>query len=178
MPEGAGGGFSRIAGRQQQDGGAEEASGYSQPQLCPLPAQHEFHALSRVALAEGQGGRGEAPSGGEIQKALGVVAADLGTQALQHRLVAAQLHVPAAQEEAQPHQGVEPVDAHRQPEQGLDDGVPVAQVELLVEEDVFPLLVFQVRGQVDGSHQHEGRPDAVAFPDPPAQGDGFEELSF
>ena len=53
----------------------------------------------------------------------------------------------------------------------------VAQVELLVEEDVFPLLVFQVRGEVDGSHQHEGRPDAVTFPDTPAQGDGFEELS-
>ena len=167
-----------VENRHHQHRHTQHRRRKAHPQLLFLPVQHKFHPLSRVSLAEGQGRGQPVSSGGEIQQALGVVGADGAAQLFQHRLVTAQLHVPAAEGEGHPHQRIEPVDAHRQPEEALHDGVSVADVEPLVEEDVRPLPVAQARGQVDGPPEHEGGGDVVTLPDAPAQGHGLPELPF
>ena len=86
--------------------------------------------------------------------------------------VAGGFHIPAGPQEGGPGQGVEPVEGKDEVGQHLEDGVPPADVGLLVEEDIVPLLSLQGGGEVDTgakkAHRHRAG-DAVPLPDVPLQ---------
>lgn len=76
----------------------------------------------------------------QVQQGGGVLGGVLGAKAPDDGLVAGGLQIPAEQAVGQPEKGVAPVQAQRQPGQGLGQVIPPPQVGLLVEKDVGPVL--------------------------------------
>ena len=104
-----------IGGAEGNQTHADHGAHGDDPRLGPFPVQQVPDASAGVALAEGKGHpRHDAPAGGKAQKGGGVVRPDVLAQFLDHRLVAAHLHVLPRQNERRPHQRVEPVDAQGQ----------------------------------------------------------------
>ena len=98
----------------------------------------------------------------------GVVRPDVWVQFPDDGLVAAHLHVLARQDEGQPHQRVEPVDAQRAKKQQLNDMVQTADVVFLMEKDIRPFLLRQVGGKIDFRPEDandKGGLDVVCQPD-------------
>ena len=133
----------------------------------PLPLQHIFHPALRVILAKGQGRcRRKPPLHGKVHQGPSVARLGPVSQRVQHRLVAAHLHIPATQGIAQPHRRVPPIHRQQQIGQRLDQIVPAAEMHALVAEHVGPLVVVQMEGDIDGGPhkpQHKGGGGMVAF---------------
>ena len=90
---------------------AEGPRQQQRPGLGPPEAQQILNAALGISLAEGQGrSRQDAPPGGEAQQGRRVVRPDAVPQLPDDRLVAAHLHVPAGEQEAEPDQGIKPVE--------------------------------------------------------------------
>ena len=89
----------------------------------------------------------------------------------EHRLVAAQLHIPAGQDIHGPDQGIEPVEAQRGGEKGLPQRVKTPDMGVFVGQDAgqgVPVPQIHGAGQQDHGIQRavgQGRGDAVAGPD-------------
>ena len=133
-------------------------------------AQDVLDAALHIVLPKGQGAHQAALPLGNGQQRGRIALADVRPQDLHHRLVAGHLHVPAEEEVGGPQHRVEPVDAEEQKGQGLDEVVLPADVDLLVAEDIPPLLLGEAQGQVDPGPekaQDKGGGDPVAFPDVP-----------
>lgn len=103
-----------------------------------------------VLLPKGQGHRlGQLAAVSQVQQGGGVLGGVLGAKAPDDGLVAGGLQIPAEQAVGQPEKGVAPVQAQRQPGQGLGQVIPPPQVGLLVEKDVGPVLGVQPHGEID-----------------------------
>ena len=130
---------------------------------------HIPHPTLGLSLAEGQGHTGNQPLvGGKAQKRLGIIRPDVLPQAVENRLVAAHFHILPTQEEGQPHQGIEPVDAQSQIAQQLPQGVTPMQVMPLVGDDKAALLLGGIPGQIDFRTEqadHKGRLDIICDED-------------
>ena len=135
------------------------------PSLWRLPVYEISDAAFGVPLSEGQGHTGDPPAtGGEAQQRGGVVRPDLFAQRMDHRLIAAHLHILSGQEERRPDQGIEPVDAQRREGQDLYDVVASADMVLLMPDDIGLLPPAQCGGKIDpGAEEahHEGGGDVV-----------------
>jgi len=141
-------------GRQENRGG-----------LCLFPAQHVLDAAFGIAFAKCQRRTGDdAPSGGKTQQGGGVIAADAFSQLFHHSFIAAHFHILAGQDECQPHQRIEPVDAQSEERQCLNHMVTSADMVLLVKDDVFLFTVGKCGGQIDfrpNQPHHKGRVNVV-----------------
>ena len=93
------------------EGHAEDPRQQQRPGLGPTEAQEILDAALGVPLAEGQGRScQDTPPSGETQQGRRVVRPDAVPQLPDDRLVAAHLHVPAGEQEAEPDQGIKPVE--------------------------------------------------------------------
>ena len=128
-----------------------------------------FDASPHAALPEGERrARDDASAGREPQERGRVVAARLRAERLEHRLVAAHLHVSPAEEKCQPDERMKPVDAQREEKDELHDIVAAPQMGALVEQDVIHFIFRERRRQINfrPEHaQHKRRLHAVAQPD-------------
>ena len=93
------------------EGHAEDPRQQQRPGLGPPEAQQVLDAALGVPLAKGQGRScQDTPPGSEAQQGRRVVRPDAVPQLPDDRLVAAHLHVPAGEQEAEPDQGIKPVE--------------------------------------------------------------------
>ena len=115
---------------------------------------------------------------GAVQQGGGVGLPFLRLHEPDHPLVAGHLNVPAEQNVADPHQGVEPVQRQGDVAQHFDPVIPLLQVGALMGQDVAPLLPGHPHGNIDfrlHEPQNEGGFDALALP---AAGDFHRQADF
>ena len=138
-------------GQNQDDGGrTHQQRDPCHPDRGPFIVQYVPDASLGVLLPKGQGHRlGQLAAVSQVQQGGGVLGGVLGAKAPDDGLVAGGLQIPAEQAVGQPEKGVAPVQAQRQPGQGLGQVIPPPQVGLLVEKDVGPVLGVQPHGEID-----------------------------
>ena len=99
------------------------------------------------------------PPGRQREQGSRVLFLYLVAQLFEDRLVAGHLHIPAAQPEGEPDEGVEPVQAEGREADQPDDVVAAADVGLLVEEDAGLLPLRKPGRQIDArpeNAEHKG----------------------
>ena len=163
-----GGGGAVVARKAHPQHQADQRGGHQHPHHRAAVAEQGDDALLRVLLPKGEGdGAGDPRVPAQMEQGSGVFCGAgvfLVIQAAQDRLIRRHLDVQAEQAVGDPEDGVKPVQAQQDIGQGLEAVVPAADVGLLMQEDIAPLLRGQPHGEIDAraeKAQDEGAVDLV-----------------
>ena len=159
-----------VAGAGQQADRYENYSDHRQqddPEAGAFIIQHVQDALFGIGFSEGHRTGGDPCGLSAAGQQRGGIGFSLSQgHVFHHMLVTSQLHIPAEQAVAQPHQGIEPVDAQNPVAQDLEPVVMPGDVGILMVEDKSLLLIAQAHGQVNSRRekaQDEGRVQSGAL---------------
>ena len=136
---------------QEHAGRKTSHDGYEQhPERGLFVGQHRADAMLGVLLPKGQGdGLGEAGLVAQVQERGGVACCIRPPKGTDHGLVRGSLNVSSEEVVRKPENGVEPVETERDIGQRLRQVVPAADVGLLMQENIAPLLLRQPHGEID-----------------------------
>ena len=141
------GGISRIHGTGHQYCHTGQQRSNCCPDLGLLPLGHIDHTLLCITLTKGQGRQGKTSvSSCQPKQGLGIICPDSGSVHPEYRFITAHFHILAGQDECQPNQWIEPMQAQRKIGKQAEQMILAPDVAPFMGHDISLFLRSQVRG--------------------------------